>query len=573
MKNWIKDTFHAISVILRNEDSKDRIYFTITMIVGVASGVIAVAIQHLTHTLTVFFRSDTAFSWWTICWGGSAVFISGIITTKYFPSTTGSGIPGVKIALAVYNGRLTIFSTFAKFIASILSLSSGLSLGREGPTVAIAGGVGSYLAQIFRLSKKKTKDLVAIGAAGGLAAAFNTPIAAVIFTLEEVVGDLNAKVLGPIIISSILASVVASVLLGNASTFSGVKYSLGNPKELIFYLFVGVVAALCGVLWVKSVIGIRELVRKRFKDHRLLLIMLSFFFIAALSYIHPDVLGGGHGPIEQAIQSQYIDWKVFLGLFILKFIATTVCYGSGVSGGLFMPTLFMGAMIGGLIGSLTMHFFPFLGPYTGAFSLVGMGAFFASVIRTPFTSIIMIFEMTRDYKIMLPLMIANTVAYFISQRMIKGSIYEIISEQDGVHLPSRDDDEVLESVEIRDIMIKKFKSLDADLTISEAYEKTLEDRYEGYPVLRDGNFIEMVSHHYINNRLLEGGKDDVLGGFCHHEAMEWVYPDQSLFKALHKMKKNARSRIPVVSRINDEKILGIVTIECIVNYLSNVKND
>jgi chloride channel protein, CIC family len=550
---------------LKDDISEDKTYFLLTLATGVLSGCVAVFIHSSTRYMTELFRTNDHFTLETFVLAGLTLFISGIITTRFFPSTSGSGIPGVRIALAVFHGTITFGATLAKLVTSILALSTGMSLGREGPTVAITAGIGSFLGNFFHISKKRVKTLVATGAAGGIAAAFNTPMAAVTFTMEEIVGDLNARMLGSILIAAVIASITAVALHGDAPTFAELNYRLTDYRELFFYLLIGVVASVCGPLWVKSVLKLRALNLKIFKGHKLTIIMISFSFMALLSLYNTDVLGSGHNTIEEALLSLILDWKVLLILFCLKFVATTVCYASGISGGLFMPTLLMGAMLGGFVGSVCAIFFPEITSNTGAYALVGMGAFFVAVIRTPFTSIIMIFEMTRDYNIILPLMIANLVSYYISGRLHKGSIYESISEQDGIHLPSQDDHELLDNLHIEDAMNQDVISFNHNRTVSECIEKMIENKtVSGYPVLKMGYLHSMVSTNELNARQAKGMGELLVGDVGKCKVIS-IYPDQSLLVALHRLKEYNISRLPVVSRINDRKLLGIITAEDIVN--------
>jgi chloride channel protein, CIC family len=553
-----------IQKFFRNEITEERTYFALTLITGAAAGVIAVSLSKLTHYLMELFGTNAAFTKEALFLGGLSILISGFLTTRFYPSTSGSGIPGVRVSLAVYHGKITIHSTIAKFVTSTLSLASGISLGREGPTVAIASGLGSYLGYLFHLSKKRVKALVAIGSAGGIAAAFNTPIAAVVFTLEEIVGDLNAKVLGSIIISSVVASVTASALQGNNFLFSTLDYSLQDPRELLFYLVVGILCSIIGPLWMNSVLKVRELNLKIFKGHKLTIILLTFFLMALLSQIDPAVLGSGHQTLEEALLSLIKDNKVIVTLFLLKFVATSICYSSGVSGGLFLPTLMMGAMLGSLVGNISHEFYPGITSNVGAYALVGMGAYFAAVIRAPFTSIIMVFELTRDYNIMLPLMIANVTSYFISSKFTSGSIYERISEQDGIHLPSREDHDVLETLLVEEAMITKVKTLNATNTIKETVYEIVGKDISGYPVLRNGRLVGMISTSVIAQNYAKGNKELRISEVANKRIVH-VYRDQSLLVAFHKLKKYQISRLPVVSRLNDKDIIGIITAENIVS--------
>ncbi len=562
---------------LENQMVEERTYFILTLITGISAAIVAVVLHKTTKYLTMMLGTNDSFSLRAFIGGGFALLISGYITTRKYPSTSGSGIPGVKIALAVYHGKITYRSTVAKFITSILSLSSGFSLGREGPTVAITSGIGSALGSFFHLSNRRIKSLVAIGSAGGIAAAFNTPIAAVVFTLEEVVGDLNAKMLGSIVISSVIASVVAQALQGNVSTFAELNYQLNDSREIILYAFVGLAAALIGTLWVNSVLAFRKWGPKIFRNHRLSLIMSVFVIIALVSYLNPQVLGSGHDTIENTLLSLILDWKVLLSLFAFKFIATTLCYGSGVSGGLFMPTLLMGATLGGLIGSIAKILFPELAANIGAFALIGMGAYFAAVIRSPFTSILLIFEMTRDYNIILPLMVANILAYLLAEKIHHGSIYENISEQDGIHLPSHEDNETLESLTIEDAMITNPITMNINMPIKDAEKKAFKNSISGYPVMDKGLMVGIVSSNEIHTAFAKRKCGiSIIGDICTRNVIK-LYPDQTLLVAFHKLKKYHISRLAVVSRLNDKHLLGIITAHDIVKsfgfHITEADND
>lgn len=553
-----------LKVFFKNSANEERTYFALTMITALLSAATAVGLSKVTHSLINYFGTNKPFELKSFLFGGLAVFISGYISTRKYPSTSGSGIPGVRVALAVFHGKIPLKDTLAKFVTSALSLSSGMSLGREGPTAAISAGIGSFFGQQFKLSKRKVKALVAIGSAGGIAAAFNTPIAAVVFTLEEVVGDLNAKVLGNIIISSVVASIAAHLMMGNQPTFQSLNYSLGHPAELLLYVIVGLGSSLVGPLWTKSVLWTRDFNNKVFKGHRLTIIMVTFLLIGIISYIQPDALGSGHDTIEEALLSLLKDWKFLLFLFILKFLATTLSYGSGVSGGLFLPTLLMGAILGSLFGSLFEILFPQLGLNIGAFALVGMGSYFVSVIRVPFTSIIMIFEMTRDYNIILPLMVANIVSYYISSKLHEGSIYESISEQDGIHLPTKEDAEILESLIVEDAMKPDPVSLSSTLKIEEAIEVIKEYPFSGFPVLKNGLIVGVVSKSDLDQAMAKKRGSETVLAVSERKVIS-IYPDQSLMVAFHKLDRFHVSRLPVVSRINDKKLIGIITAENIVS--------
>ncbi|WP_158536880.1 MULTISPECIES: chloride channel protein [Halobacteriovorax] len=546
---------------LQDETAEERTFFVLTLITGVLSAFVAVGLQKGVHWLQHILKTDSTFTWESVLLGGVALFISGWLTTRKFPFTEGSGIPKVRAALVVDHGKISLRDTFAKTITTLMALGSGVSLGREGPTVTIAAGIASRLGFSFHLSKKKIKALVAVGAAGGIAAAFATPISAVVFTLEEVVGDLNAKVLGSIVISSVVASVTGQILTGQTHMFEQLYYKMHDHRELLFYLTIGIVCAFIGPLWMKSVLTFREFNRKYMKSHKLTYMMIVFLIIALMTQVHSSVIGSGHGTIEDTLLSLILDPKILFIMFCLKFLATSLCYSAGISGGLFMPTLLMGATLGSLIGSLANAFFPEITTNTGAYALVGMGAFFVTVIRAPFTSILIVFELTRDYNIILPLMIANIIAYMLSSKPTENeSIYEQISAQDGIHLPTKEDLEVLDQLHVEDAMIRDIITYGASLSVSETLKDIEEHnpKLQGFPVLKNGRLLGMMSTSELRVQHAKGNGEMKIEHCCEKKIIK-IYPDQSLYIALHRLKRFHISRLPVVSRLDEKRIIGILT--------------
>ena len=258
--------------LLHREKGEESTFLFLTILTGILAGLVTVSLDFLIHNIIDFVGTNKPFDLKAFILGGLLIGISGWISTRLYQSTSGSGVPGIKIHLVVHHGRIPFSETIAKFVTTVLSLSSGISLGKEGPVVTICSGIGSKVGQYFHLSKKRMKALVAVGSASGIAGAFNTPISAVVFTLEEVVGDLNTKYLSSIIIGSVVAAVTGHILLGERSIFTQVHYRLNNPSELIFYLIIGVVAAVMGPVWMKTTLQLRKLSVKVFKNHKLTLI-------------------------------------------------------------------------------------------------------------------------------------------------------------------------------------------------------------------------------------------------------------------------------------------------------------
>lgn len=555
-----------IKILRKLEKAKideDHLFFALTLFVGVFSGLTAVSLGKLIKWLSSSMGTHHSPSSTSIIAGIIAIIISGLITTRYENWSSGSGIPQTKISLVVHHGLIKFRQWFSKLIASILSLSSGIPLGLEGPTASVTAGIGSSFARFFGLSKVKVKSMLAVGAAGGIAAAFNTPIAAVTFVLEEIVGNFNSKSLGPIMISSVAASVTAQVLHGNQSTFSILKYKFEDPNELFFYLILGLVCAFAGPLWVKLILKFRKWHKLIFKGHKLTIMIVSFLILILFALWNPYVLGSGHHMINDVLLSNITDWKFIFSILVVKMIFTSMIYSSGISGGLFMPTLFMGAMVGALIGNMAEVIYPGVSQ-TGAYAMVGMGAFFAAVMRTPFSSIMFIFEMTQDYKVILPLMIANISSFLISQKFSKGSIYELISEQDGIHLPQKEDYEVLDSITVEDAMVSDVITLNSNLSVKEALKKIQNFEISGYPILKNGFLHGVISTTELGSAYAKYQGECFLSEVCTKKVIT-IHPDQSLMLAFHLLKQYKISRLIVVSRINDKKIVGIITAENIVN--------
>ena len=559
MKHAHKIKFSIVGRFLKTRLTEERTYFTLTLLTGILAGVVTVSFQYLISNISTYIGTYEKFTPESFLMGGALILLSGWITTRYFNSTTGSGVPRVKIALAVYNGKIPFKETLAKYVTTVLSLSSGIPLGKEGPVVMISAGIGSYLGSFFHLSKKKIQALVAVGSAAGIAAAFNTPISAVVFTLEEVVGDLNAKILGSIIISSVAAAMTGHLLAGEHIISSKLIYQMNNPLELFFYFLIGLAAAFSGPLWMQTTLKLRLLFGQVLKDHRLSIIVLSFCLVGALSLLHPAVLGSGKGFLEKELLSLIFDWKILLLILILKFFATSLTYAAGPSGGLFMPTLLIGATLGSLIGTLGHDFFPdIVSSSTSTYALVGMGAYFVTVIRAPFTSILIVFELTRDYNIILPVMIANVVAYMLSEKITDGSIYEQISEQDGIHLPTREDEEILDSFSVEDALVKDVFTFNHDDTIKNVYFKLKNSDVSGFPILKNGKLFGVVAKNEVLTEMSKKNHNKKIYEVCAQKVIK-VYPDQSLLVALHLLDRFHISRLPVVSRLDNKNLVGVIT--------------
>jgi len=365
----------------------------------------------------------------------------GLALHYWVPGAVGSGIPQVKVAYALHAGHVPFRDAVGKFVLGIVQIGSGGSLGREGPTVQICAGISSLLARAFSLSRQSQRRMASVGVAAGIAAAFNAPIAAVTFTLEEIIGDLDQTMLSGVIVAAAIAAAVERGILGQHPVFEiQGQYSLRHASSLVWYAVLGVLSAVAAVAFTDSLLGLRN----RFKNFTSVPkwmhpaiggALTGGLAVVALFWLKQDgITGGGYKTLSQALAGS-ISLKVMIALCLLKLAATVCSYSSGGAGGIFAPALFIGGMLGGTVGYVYVTVLHHSGDSIGAFALVGMGAVFAGIIRAPMTSVLIIFEMTGSYGLILPLMIANMTAYGLARHWRSVPVYEALLLQDGITLP------------------------------------------------------------------------------------------------------------------------------------------
>jgi len=359
--------------------------------------------------------------------------VTGTLLATLFPGVRGSGVPQTEAAYKLEGGVIPATVPPGKFLTGVLCIASGHSMGREGPSVQIGGGLASVIGQWLRLSPERVRDLVPVGVAGALAAAFNTPVSAVIFTLEEIIGDMNAPLLGSAVIASVASVVVERAILGNEPLFHVPQYRLAHPAELLAYAVLGIAGGVVSLVFCQGLLGARAAFKRLPRWTLPVQPVAGGIVIAALLLTVPQVAGVGYGYVDQALNGGIVV-KTMALLCVLKIVATIASYATGNAGGIFGPTLYIGAMAGGTIGVLVHHAAPFPVADPGAYALVGMGALFAGILRAPMTSVFMIFEITQDYQILVPLMVANLLSFTIARRLQPVPIYHALLQQDGIRL-------------------------------------------------------------------------------------------------------------------------------------------
>lgn len=382
--------------------------------------------------------------WWiylTILTPTVGGLVAGLGLYYWVPGAVGSGIPQVKAAYAREAGLVPMRDAIGKYVLAVLQIGSGASLGREGPTVQICAGVSSLLGRLGRLSRQNRRRMASVGVAAGIAAAFNAPIAAVTFTLEEVIGDLDQTMLSGVIVAAAIAAVVERTILGTHPVLEVLRsYSMGSASSLVWYAVLGCLSALISVAFTDWLLGLRAWFKQLRRIPPWVNPAIGGAVTGVLAVVgvlwlgSSGVVGGGYITLGKALLGS-LPLKVLIGLCVLKFIATVFSYSSGGVGGIFAPALFIGATLGGAIGYIDVAVFHHPVEEIGAFAVVGMGAVFAGIIRAPMTSVLIIFEMTGGYGLVLPLMVANMSAYALARHWRHTPIYEALLAQDGIELP------------------------------------------------------------------------------------------------------------------------------------------
>jgi CIC family chloride channel protein len=516
-------------------DREARVSLALSFIIGALVGLVVVAFILLTGRLSARMYPVDSPAWRRVLTPVIGAAFSGYLLYRFFPDARGSGIPQAKFALFINDGYISLRTVCGKFLCCSISLASGIALGREGPSVQIGAGIASDLGRRFGLSKANLRAVLPMGCAAALAAAFNTPIAAVLFSLEEIMGDLHAPVLGSVVISSATSWMVLHLILGDQALFHVPAYHLVDPREFLIYAALGIAGGLGSVVFVKLLLYLRLLFRKLPRATVWVQPAIGGLVVGLMALYRPEVMGVGYDYVERVLGGDLALQTVTM-LIVLKIIATATCYSSGNAGGIFGPALFIGAMIGGALGSVAHHMFPAITAGPGAYALVGMGAAFAGIIRTPLTSVLMIFELTRDYTIIVPVMIANLISFAISYRLQRQPIYEALAHQEGVSLPG-----------LREIGEGGFSVSDVARPVGEtdeaaALEAMRDAGVRTWPVVQDGHLRFMV---------------DAAG--IPAEAGDVMYPDQSLSAAIEKMGAAKVDALPVMSRATAGKVIGVVT--------------
>src|SRR5712692_4527259 len=387
-KNWWDSSSQQWASFLRNRE--EQVFLVLTLLIGAIVGMVVVAFILLTERFGARLYPAGGAAWRRLFVPVAGSAVMGYLLYRFFPDARGSGVPQTKAALYARGGRISLGTVFGKFFCTSATLASGIPLGREGPSVQVGAGIASVLGRFLGLRPEKVKALLPVGAAAAIAAAFNTPLAAVLFSLEEIVGDLHAPVLGSVVLASGASWMVLRLLLGNSPLFKVPQYQLVHPLEFAIYAVLGVLGGLVSVAFTKLLLSMRERFLRFPQETLWLQPLAGGLLVGLMGLVVPQVLGVGYGYVGDALNGT-MALRLMLVLVVLKLLAVATSYASGNAGGIFGPSLFIGAMLGGAVGTGAHHLFPAYTATPGAYALVGMGTVFSGIVRAPMTSVVMIF--------------------------------------------------------------------------------------------------------------------------------------------------------------------------------------
>lgn len=499
--------------------------------------------------------------------------IVGPLVYFFAREAKGHGVPEVMEAVALRGGRIRPIVVVIKSLASSISIGSGGSVGREGPIVQIGSALGSTLGQVLNMSDERIRNLVACGAAGGIAATFNAPIAGVIFALEVILGEFSTHYFAMVVVSSVTASVVGRIAFGDIPAFITQIYSLVSPWELLFYVVMGLLAAMIAVAFTRILYWFEDLFEawRKFPEFLKACIGGILLGIAGLLFYQANISQGWDVPGDPVafygVGYEAMEWALMgqgtvpllLALTGIKILATSLTIGSGGSGGVFAPSLFIGVMFGNAFGQVVNGIFPEITADPGAYALVGMAAVFAGASRAPITAVIILFEMTDDYRIILPLMLATVISTLLAEHLSKESIYTMKLARRGVHLERGQDIDVMQGVLVGEAMTTDIDTVGVDLPLSNMEQVFLETHHHGLPVLDENQELFGVVTLQDLRRAQDSGP---LEGHTVREiatqSVLTAYPDEPMWAALKRLGTRDVGRLPVVDRKDPKRLLGVI---------------
>ncbi len=547
------------------------------LLVGVASGFGAVAFKILIEKIQelVFSPIEKFPSYLYLIFLILIPVIGSLINTplilRFAREAKGHGVPEVMELVAVRGGRIKPQVGLVKTITSAICIGTGGSVGSEGPIALIGASIGSIIGKTLHLNEERMKTLVACGAAGGIAAIFNAPIAGAIFALEIILNRMNTLYFGAVVISSVTADAIAHALLGNNRAFNIPQYFVKSPWEFILYLVLAVIAAFASVAFTKLLYWTEDFFQK-LKMPELLKPALGSLLLGIIGVItvknangFPRVFGVGYETISLALFGE-LTITVTLILFAAKLFATVFILGSGNSGGIFAPSLYLGSMLGAGFGKIATFAFPNIVVGSGAYALVGMAAFYSGATHAPMTAILILFEMTNNYQLILPLMLSSVLSMLISKMISPDSINTLKLTRKGIHLSESEDIDIMQTVMVEEAMAKKYDVVSADMSLPKLDLFFQQSHRNGFPILTaSGEIYGIVTRNDLEKVKLKGEiADKKVEDIATIQGLLVALPIEPIWKALYKMSSHNIAQLPVIESIDSRKMIGLLHREDII---------
>lgn len=565
--NDLFDYSRIIGYITRVFDTDSSKINSIAILIGLLTGLVIGIYERALNHFNTLFGMQRGFSvhelphYYVIFMPALGGLIVGIIS--YFLIKKRYGVDGLIETVALRGARLNLRDSFFEVFTSIITISSGGSLGKEAPGVLAGAGTGALIGRVLKSPEKQLQILLGCGAAGGIAAAFNAPLAGVVFVVEVIYGELETNTFIPLVISSVFATLISSTVFGVA-TLQIPSYLLVSPyKEFVLYLILGLLAGIVSTILIRTLYYTKDFF-SRIPLHPILKPAFGGLLVGLIGLFYPRVLGLGYGVITDAISNQFT-FKLMIILLFLKILAFSLSLGSGGSGGSIVPSLFIGAMLGGAFGTIANYFYPGMIAESGAYALVGMGAVFAGTARAPLTAILILFEITRDYNMILPLMFACVLSNVMSTALYPESIFTESLRRKGFKIRKGREVDIMNSMYVKDAMITHVQTVSEEKSIETLTVLMQSSRHMGFPVLNSkGKLSGIVTLSDLRSKVKSGEKDKKIGDIA-TKSLEVAYPDETLDAVLKRFASKQIGRLPVVDREDKTKLLGLITRSDIVN--------
>jgi chloride channel protein, CIC family len=543
---------------VRSMFREDRFFLVVSVFIGIFSGLAVVCFHFAIDWCRIYLLgSGAALSPVRVLLAPTLAGLGVALIVRYiFPEARGSGVNQTKAALLIYNGYIPLKTAVGKFVTSAIAIGSGHSLGPEDPSLQIGACTASAIGRWLRLSRKRMRVIAPVGAAAGLAAAFNAPISAVLFVIEEVIGRWTAGILGSVVLSAVSSVVVMRWFLGSEPLFRIPVVEMRRPSELIAYAVLGIIGGLASVVFAAGIGKLRPICNRMRPTIQMFQPAIAGFLIGCMAILGaPQVMGAGYSAMDEAMHGQFT-WQFLAMLAVLKIVATLLSFTSGTPGGMFAPALFIGAMLGAAVGGAEHALLPNLNWSPGTYALVGMGVLFAGFLRTPMTSVFMVLEVSGNYSIIVPVIVANTFAYVISRALQPTPIFDLLSRQDGIELPSMEEQREESILRVEDAMQPPPKLvLNGENTIDNALRKWGKGGPEALLVRLDAGWG--LAHKSDLKKWMEQGiGSHTLQAMLSEDPIPSLHPDLTLDTALRYLDR--WPFVPVVSRANLGTLEGVI---------------